>query len=346
MGADAEPGHHPGARQRRDDRLDVGVDNRLTHGIECGTSSSSREGSHRRLATEHPLRAAIASTVEIAVADVADGVPLVEEQRLRDGPSVVLLTDQVLDGEDDVVEELLAEVTRESGRRTRLLDRDTWDALERHRDHRQPAMLGRVPVGTAEAEPEVGLMGAAAPHLRPVQDVGVAVACQSRRRPGHVRAALRLGEQLHPERVPAQQRRQEPQLRVLRAVVEDRGTEHPDRDPVAGRNLPVLCGRLVEERLLMFERQTGTAVCTWKRDPGEPVVEQQTLQVAGVDVLVVPTGQVALDPTCRTSTEGLDRLGFLRAHAVSSVIDKRLSRWCLCSSGVPNTARSTTARRL
>ena len=44
------------------------------------------------------------------MADAGGRDALVEEQRLRDRPALVLLADEVLGGERDVVEELLAEV--------------------------------------------------------------------------------------------------------------------------------------------------------------------------------------------------------------------------------------------
>ena len=320
MRAKAKAGHNPCARQRRHDRVDVVLDDACTDGIERTSRRSGRRRLGHRLAAVHPLRRPAAASAEVAEPDVADGVALVEKQGLGNGPAVLFRADQVLDRKHHVVKELFAVVTDQTARGAGSFDGHPGRAPQRDRDHRQAAMLRHVPVAATEAEPEVRLVSPAAPHLGAAEDVDVAVPREARHRGCHVRPTLWLRQQLHPERVAPEQWGEELGLGRLRAVVEDRRGEHPDRHPVRRRNLAVEPGRLVVEGPLVLQRQAGTAEGLGERYASEPVIEQEALQLAGLHQSRVPRRQVGIDPGARSQTEVIDGLVGGLGHMSSSVL--------------------------
>src|SRR6185503_15158086 len=98
---------------------------------------------------------------------------LVEQHRLGHGPAVVDLTDHVIVGELDVGEELLAEL----GVAVDVADAFDGDPGRAcgHQEPRAATVLRHVPGRAGEAHPGVGVVGAAAPDLRAVEDPAVAV---------------------------------------------------------------------------------------------------------------------------------------------------------------------------
>ena len=121
-------------------------------------------------------------------------------------------------------------------------------------------MLRRVPVGACEAQPVVGLRRARAPHLRAVEDVAVAVACEPRERARHVGSAARLGQQLDPLFVAAQDAREVALLQQLGAVVEQRRRR-------ASRSTP--CSPAGTRRPIRPRSSKNTFWC-WRVSPAPP----------------------------------------------------------------------------
>ena len=111
-------------------------------------------------------------------------------------PALVDLADDVVVGELDVVEELLAEL----GVAVDLTDRPHGHArrVGGHREPGEPAVLRHVPIGARQAHAVVGVVRAAAPDLRAVEDPAIAVAGRTRRDARQVGARARLGEELAP----------------------------------------------------------------------------------------------------------------------------------------------------
>ncbi len=136
----------------------------------------------------------------VAATDVgraaADRVALVREQRLRDTPPVVHVADDRVVTQDDVVEELLAELERAVD----LFDRVDLHPrpVDLHDEHGQPAVLRRVPVGAGQAHGVGGRHRRGAPDLGAVHHPLVAVAVGAGHAPGEVGTPGRLGEELHP----------------------------------------------------------------------------------------------------------------------------------------------------
>src|ERR1700727_217071 len=130
----------------------------------------------------------------VAQADAAYHLPLVIEQTRRDRPSLVLAAQQVVYRQAYLVEELLAEITGPGGELDGR-DRHAW-RVERRHDHRQPAVLGGIRVGTREHQAEVGDVRTGRPDLRAVDDIGPAVPNGPGAHSGHVRTAARLRQQL------------------------------------------------------------------------------------------------------------------------------------------------------
>jgi hypothetical protein len=130
------------------------------------------------------------------------GAAFVHEHRLGDGPPAVDLADEVLVGDDDVVEELLAElgVTVDL---SDLADRDAR-CVRRDREPREAAVLRRVPVGPGETHRPVGVVGAAGPDLRAGDPPHVAVADGARADAGEVGARFRLRVELAPDLFPGE----------------------------------------------------------------------------------------------------------------------------------------------
>ena len=83
--------------------------------------------------------------------------------------------------------------------------------------------LRRVGIGAREQHAEVGEMRPGGPDLLPVDDPTITVALGPRCERRQVAAGARLAEQLAPQLVVADDRRQEPQPLLLAAVREQRG---------------------------------------------------------------------------------------------------------------------------
>ena len=144
---------------------------------------------------------------------------LVVEPTNADGPSVVDVADAVGVGDAHVGEELLAELVGT----VEHLDAMQLDAgcVHRHQEHAQAAVLLDVPVRAGQAEPVVGTPRARAPDLRPAEQPLVAVAHGRRPCAGGVGRAARFGQELHEDVLALEDRRDVPELLLVRAEVED-----------------------------------------------------------------------------------------------------------------------------
>ena len=74
-------------------------------------------------------------------------------------------------------------------------------------EHGQPPVLGHFPVGAGQHEGVVGPLGERAPNLGPVDDELIAVPVGPSQGTGHVGAAAGLGNELHPQLVAPDPRR-------------------------------------------------------------------------------------------------------------------------------------------
>ena len=100
------------------------------------------------------------------------------------------------------------------------------------------AVLRDVPVGAEQAQPVVGPPGTGGPDLGAVDHPLVSVANCRREGAGDVGASARLGEELHPELLASQHRRDVLSLLLLGAELqEDRATRHERRDVEHTRHL-------------------------------------------------------------------------------------------------------------
>ena len=109
-----------------------------------------------------------------------------------------------------------------------------------------PRCLRHIRVGAGEEQSPVAVMRARRPHLLAVDDPLVAVAHRSSAQTGEVGAGAGLGEQLAPDLVAVQHRRQEPLLLLVAPPRDDRRARHPDADREH-------TDRDVEARLLLVE---------------------------------------------------------------------------------------------
>ncbi len=221
----------------------------------------------------------------VAPADVgrtaADGVAFVGEERLGDRPAVIDVADDGIDREPDVVEELLAELERAVD----LLDRVDLDPglVDLHDEHREPAVLRRVPVGAGQAHRVVARHRCGAPDLGAVEDPLVAVAIGPGDAPGEIGAAGRLRQELHPLVIAAQERGEVHGLLLVRSVVDEGRAEDAEvGDVEVDRHL--VGQRLLGEGALVLDAEPEPAVLMREADAGEPAVPQPALQ----DALVGP----------------------------------------------------------
>ena len=169
------------------------------------------------------------------VAHASGRVALVEEQGVGDGPAVVLLANEVLEGEYDVVEVFLEEVGGPP-----VYPDDGSDGhfrvLQGHGQHRETLMFRNFPVGPGQAHSVVGLACTRAPHFRSVDHPGLAVADRPGHGPGHVRTPGGLREQLDPYLLAAEDPRQVPPFEDLRPMIEQGDAQHADRYKQRGRD--------------------------------------------------------------------------------------------------------------
>ena len=87
-------------------------------------------------------------------------------------------------------------------------------------EHAEPTVLGHVPVRAQQTQAVVGEPRARRPDLGAVHDPLVAVAHRGRQRAGHVRATTGLGQELHPDLLALEDRRDVPLLLLLGAELE------------------------------------------------------------------------------------------------------------------------------
>ena len=129
--------------------------------------------------------------------------------------------EQVVGGDRDVVEELLAEVGFAVDLHDRL-DRHARVVAEWHDEHREATVLRDVPSVRASIRPWVAMSAPEVQILEPlITHVSPSRVARSQGA-GQVRSPGRLGQQLHEDLVAAQDPGQVPRLLLLRAVVEDR----------------------------------------------------------------------------------------------------------------------------
>src|ERR1700733_6108116 len=206
----------------------------------------------------------------------AHHAPLVEKHPGSDRPSVVELPYQRRIGKHHLVEELLAELAGSVG----LPDRDDAHAglAQVDDEDAQAAVLGHVPVGPCQAEPEIAQVRARGPYLGAVQDPALALQGRAGDRAGQIQPTGRLGQQLRPELIAAQDRGDVSQPLLLGPELEQgrrddgqRGGVEPERHLVTGGFLG--------EHLLVFGRQPASAVLHGKDEPGVPSVEEGPLQL-------------------------------------------------------------------
>ena len=195
-----------------------------------------------------------------------EGVALVDEQGSSDRPALVLAAHQVLQGDADVVEELLGEL----GVPVDLLDGDHLHpgAVDGQDEHAQPPVLGCIPVRAGQAHGVVGPVPAGRPDLRAVQDPRVAVTHRRRDGPGEVRAPARLRQVLGPELLAPEDGRQVSELLLLGAVLEERHGHLAQRRAEELRHF--VGRRLLVEDPLVGCREAPSPVLGRPRDPGEP----------------------------------------------------------------------------
>ncbi len=182
---------------------------------------------------------------------------LVEHPADADRPAVVDVADAIGVGDADVGHELLAELLRA----VQHLDAVDLDArlVDREHEHREAAVLRHVPVRPGQAQAPVGPPRAGGPDLRAVEHPLVAVADGGGQRAGHVRAAARLGQELHPDLLALEDGGEVAQLLLLGAELEqDGGARRERRRLEPGRVL--VAGQLLVERPLVRRGQALAAV--------------------------------------------------------------------------------------
>ena len=100
---------------------------------------------------------------------------------------------------------------------------------------REAAVLGHVPVGARQDQTPVGPPRAGRPDLRPVEHPLVAVAHRGGLRAGDVGSACRLGQELHPDLVAAEDGGEVLRLLLLGSVVEEQGRARLQRRNLEAR---------------------------------------------------------------------------------------------------------------
>ena len=243
------------------------------------------------------------TATQIAVGRATAGrVALVPQQRRGDRPAIVDLADDVRVGDHDVVQELLAELPRP----VEPLDPSKLNGglVHLHDEHRQPPVLGHLPVRACQADGVGRPESPGAPHLRPVDHPLVTAAGGPRQATGQVRASRRFRQELGPVLVTAQHRRDVTLPLFLGPVVEQRGAENRQRGDVETQR-HLITRRLVRESLLVRRGKTPAAVLFGERDPRVAGVEQPPLQLTGEVTLLVPFEPVALADALRQRSQVL-----------------------------------------
>ncbi len=141
-------------------------------------------------------------------------------------------------------------------------------------------MLRNVPVRPRQAQAPVGEPRPGGPHLRTVEDPLLAVADGRHQRAGDVGATARLGQQLHPEFLTLEDRREVPLLLLLGAELQEHRGARCERRRLDAERVGEARQLLLQCRLVR-RRETLTAVLAREADAGEPGVEERPLQCAG-----------------------------------------------------------------
>src|SRR6185437_12343782 len=173
----------------------------------------------------------------------------------------------------------------------------------------------------------VAVLGARRPHLLAVQHPRVPVPDRRGLQAGHVGAGAWLGEQLAPDLIAAQHRRQVALLLFLAAALQDRRAGHAQADDECADGQRVVPRFLAEGDLLKVGEPLA-AVLGGPGDAGEPGVVEPGLEVfLGVDahpaagLLGVLPGRAARrvlrQPRAGAAAKFL--CGLLRAHWTPSV---------------------------
>ncbi len=148
------------------------------------------------------------------------------EQRNGETPSAVDVADHPVGRDPGLVEEDLVELGG-----TRHLDEWTnghAGLVHRQGEHRDPAVFGCVEVGAGQEDAEVRDVGLRGPHLLSGDDPLVAVTDRTGREPGEIGSGPGLGEELAPDLLAAQGRRDESLLEFIRGVVAKRRHDHAE----------------------------------------------------------------------------------------------------------------------
>ncbi len=220
-----------------------------------------------------------------------------EQLPQRDGPAAVDLANHRRQRNLDVVEELLAELAAAVD----LPDAVDLDARlgDLQQEHREPAVLGYLPVRAGQAKRVVGRVSGRAPDLRPAEDEHIPVPRRARRRACQIRPARGLGQKLDQDLIAADGRREVLALLLLAAHVEDRGTADRERRRIE-QDRHLVPRDLLVERPLMSRCKPQPAVLPRVADAGETARMQPGLQPAGMQ----PRGLAA---AARTSARPLAR---------------------------------------
>ncbi len=223
---------------------------------------------------------------------------------------------------------------------------------DRDQEHRQPVVLGHIPVSAGQTQPVVGGKGTGAPRLCAVDHPAIALAVGAGEHTGQVRSPAGFTQQLHQHLVAAQRRRDVLLLLLLAAGVEQRRATDRERRRVEDQRHLVISAFLVE-RLLILVIQTQPTVFAGKADTGETAVVEPLLQFPGSlprALVVAMRGRrggrvdarhVLGQPNPGPGAELLDGLG----HHADLAASFQAYTARLCSSGVPNMERYNATRR-
>src|SRR5215469_6422331 len=144
-------------------------------------------------------------------------------------------------------------------------------------EHADPAVLRLARIGPGQHRSVVAVLSPRRPHLLSAENPLIAVPDSSGLQAGNVGSGARLGEQLAPDLLAPQHRRQISLLLLLRAHLENRVSWHADADE-EGPVRQVVVARLLAPDDLLHAGQPLAAVLLWPGDPGETGVEELCLE--------------------------------------------------------------------
>ena len=177
----------------------------------------------------HP-HGAVQPGAELDLSRQRGGAALVTERVHRDLPAVAELAEEVRPGDDDVVEEQLAEL----GMAGDLRHRPQLDARRAHVDdeHRDPAVLGPGLVRAGQHPAPAGELPPRDPGLLAADHEVVAALLRPGAQRREVRPGVGLGEALAPDLLGREDRRDVPAALLVAAEAQQRGPEHVEADDV------------------------------------------------------------------------------------------------------------------